>query len=399
MSDKNFDPALIFVGIIVALVLGLGIFLVVQFRTDEVSARLDTGKVVPVLLVVTDQGAPILSQVVLVQPKTKRIALIDIPDNLGAIFGSLSRVDSYEMLYKEKGIDEYRSSISRMLDHAVDFHVVMSRAQMVTLVDLLDGVPVSLADPIDHSKDGDFIRVPNGNDVVLDGEKALALISYRDTNEHGQELSTRKWSFTKALLGRFGAAAKPLQDSQRFTRLMLGQFSTNMDEKAVQVFCRMLEKVDTNSMVTQRIIGTVRPVDTAEGQKSLLFPHFEGQLVKDSIRQVLANLDSAEDPKDGQGMIRIEILNGTTVSGLAKKTKELFQSYGFEVVNMGNAPVTDMQNTMVIDRKGNPALAERTAKIIKCDRVSAQIEASTGQDIDVTVMLGKDFDGWTVKRN
>ena len=39
MSDKSFDPALIFVGIIVLLVLGLGVFLLLSVRTDEVSAH------------------------------------------------------------------------------------------------------------------------------------------------------------------------------------------------------------------------------------------------------------------------------------------------------------------------------------------------------------------------
>jgi hypothetical protein len=269
---------------------------------------------------------------------------------------------------------------------------------MVTVVDLLEGLPVFLADSIDHVKDNQFIRIPNGN-IVLDGEKALALISYKDSDERGQELSARKWSFTKSLIGRFGSVGKDLKESSRLSRLLMSQLSTNMDEKAFQVFCSMLDKVEGSSMVTQRIIGTVRPVDTAEGEKSLMFPHFEGQLVKDSIRQVLANLDSADDPKNGQGMIRIEILNGTTVSGMARKTKDLFQSYGFEVVNMGNAPTTDLQNTMVIDRKGNPALAEQAAKIIKCERITAQIEANASQDVDVTIMLGKDFNGWNVTKN
>ncbi len=398
MSDKNFDPALIFVGIIVVLVLGLGIFLILQIRTDEVSAHLDTGKVVPILLTVVEDDVPVLSQVILVQPKTRRLALIDIPENLGAIFGSLSRVDSYEMLFKEKGIEEYRASIAKMLDQPIAFHLVLNRNQMITMIDLFEGLPIFIADSIDHAKDGVFTRIPSGN-IVLDGEKALAFINYKDANERGQELSTRKWSFTKALIGRWGMMGQKMQDSSKLSHLIMSQLTTNMDEKAFQVFCSMLSKVELSSMVTQRIIGTVRPVDTNEGKKSLLFPHFEGQLVKDSLRQVLTNLESTEDPKDGQGMIRIEILNGTTLSGLAKKTKDLFQSYGFEVVSMGNAPSTDLANTMVIDRKGKPALAERAAKIIKCERISAQIEASTAQDVDVTIMLGKDFDGWNVKKN
>lgn len=385
-------------GFIGLVVIGLVVFIFTQVKTDAVSSRLDSGQVMPVLLTVTDAGQPILSHILLINPKTKRMALVDIPENLGAIFGALGRTDSYEELFREKGIEVYRDALAKMIDQPIPFHILLTREQAGALVDLLGGLSVFVPDSIDVNNNKQITRIPAGSPIVLDGDKIQAFIDYRDKDERDQERDNRKLMFTKSLLTRLGDQAKYLQDG-KFLQLAHRQFESNLDERSFANLCKVIAKVDANTMITQRIIGSTRTVDTKGGQKYLLFPHFEGQLVKDSLRQVLANLEASEDPNHGGGMIRIEILNGTTVSGMAKKTKELFQSYGFEVVAMGNSASMDQAATQVIDRKGNPALAERTAKIIKCDKISTQVQSGSAQDVDVTVILGKDFNGWSVKSN
>jgi hypothetical protein len=137
----------------------------------------------------------------------------------------------------------------------------------------------------------------------------------------------------------------------------------------------------------------------ASGSKELLFPHFDGKLVKDSMRQLSSSL--ASETAGPSGMVRLEILNGTDIPGLARKARDLYMNYGFEVVRFGNASSTTTAYTQVLDRKGDLSIADRVAKVIRAQNVSSQMIAQ-GDDpatvVDVTIILGKDFDGWYVRQ-
>jgi len=92
--------------------------------------------------------------------------------------------------------------------------------------------------------------------------------------------------------------------------------------------------------------------------------------------------------------VSLEILNGTKTTGLARRTREIFQSFGFDVVSFSNAEDQDLEKTVVLDRRGNPENAGKVAQVIRCNRVLTEIPENAAQvPVDVTVILGKDFDG------
>lgn len=399
MSQRKLDKGIILIGLIVLILAVLGVFVFFQVRIDEISARTLSGNDVPVLLVVENDGKLILSHVILVHPKTKRLALIDIPTNLGAIIDTLKRVDSVENLYREKGFEAYVSYLEKLLDIDLPFHIRMDLVKVAGITDFLKGVTVFVPDSIDvKTDDGKLIRIPNGV-VNLDGDKVREYLSYETANEREQERSNRRWAFSKGLLSILGSRISAVADT-KYMAYMTKFLNGNMDEKALQTWAGLLTDVNFESMLNQKILGNTRNVETVGGNKTLLFPHFDGQLARDSIRQVSSNLASADDGKDGSP-IRIEILNGTDLPGIARKAKDLYVNYGFEVVRFGNASTTTQDRTQVIDRRGNLAVAERTAKIIKCESISTQLVAQgadPASEVDVTIMLGKDFDGWYVKR-
>ncbi len=52
---------------------------------------------------------------------------------------------------------------------------------------------------------------------------------------------------------------------------------------------------------------------------------------------------------------------------------------------------------MVLDRKGKLDDAKKVADIIHCTRIYSKPDPQMDQAVDVTVILGKDFDGRFVK--
>jgi hypothetical protein len=62
-----------------------------------------------------------------------------------------------------------------------------------------------------------------------------------------------------------------------------------------------------------------------------------------------------------------------------------------------NADNDQYVNTVVLDRKGNMDNAKKVADIIHATRIYSKPDPQMDQAVDVTVILGKDFDGRYVK--
>ncbi len=90
------------------------------------------------------------------------------------------------------------------------------------------------------------------------------------------------------------------------------------------------------------------------------------------------------------------MLNGTIQNGLASRTSQIFQSFGYEIQKVGNAD-TIYEKTEIIDNKGDLPSAQRLAKIIRCNNVSSRPVVEEGIEeiiaADITIIIGKDFDG------
>ena len=149
-------------------------------------------------------------------------------------------------------------------------------------------------------------------------------------------------------------------------------------------------------MVPQRLTGSIRLVDS----KELLFPFRDGQQIKEIIGQTLAALAS-EEGATLERVYALEVLNGTDINGLARTASELYQSFGYDVIRVGNAPQTGVEQTVLIDRIGNEAVAKIVAQVVRCEQIeSAQIgseQTGSESNVDFTLILGKDFNGYTVK--
>jgi hypothetical protein len=67
------------------------------------------------------------------------------------------------------------------------------------------------------------------------------------------------------------------------------------------------------------------------------------------------------------------------------------------VVSFGNAESSDVEETAILDRVGDPEIAGRVAEIIGANRIRTKIEEGVEYSVDATIVLGKDFDGTIVR--
>lgn len=83
--------------------------------------------------------------------------------------------------------------------------------------------------------------------------------------------------------------------------------------------------------------------------------------------------------------VRIEVINATHTSGLARKATRLLRDRGFDVVTYGTSDVTQ-DTTLVLDRSGHADWARRVGLALGGARVEARPD--TSRYVDVTVVLG-----------
>jgi anionic cell wall polymer biosynthesis LytR-Cps2A-Psr (LCP) family protein len=391
MRRTGIDRSLILLAVIIAVVVGTVILVLTYVQTDEITDAIEADRLISVLIVVQLDEAPLVTEVFFYQPSTHRGAVFDIPANTGAVVAELNRVDSVDEVFFTSGAGAYREAIATILGEPIDYHIVLDERQLTALVDFAEGVPIFVADLPNEGPDA--ILIPSG-DVILDGAKTAAYAAYSVEGERDRERIARHQGLVIDLLERLGEQAD-LFSSYRSSRVLIGAVQTNLERSSLVSFIEELSFLEGDRVIKRQVEGTIRSVDIGESTESLLFPHQEGRWLIESVRQVVENLASQEAIRDENIVIRLEILNGTDVSGLAARTAERYRSFGFDVVAVGNATSDDVVSTLVIDRQGNEVFAQRTADIIGAHLIETDMSQQAA--VDVTVILGKDFDGTYVR--
>jgi LytR cell envelope-related transcriptional attenuator len=83
--------------------------------------------------------------------------------------------------------------------------------------------------------------------------------------------------------------------------------------------------------------------------------------------------------------IRVQVLNGTTTRGLARRATMVLRDHGFDVVETGTVSDT-RDTTLVLDLSGHPEWARRVARVLGVARIEARRDSS--RYLDIAVVLG-----------
>jgi hypothetical protein len=103
------------------------------------------------------------------------------------------------------------------------------------------------------------------------------------------------------------------------------------------------------------------------------------------------NASRVENTKVPAAIIQLEVLNGCGVSGAAEKITDFLRSNRVDVVQMKNYISFDIEKSLVIDRTGNKLNAEKIADILGIDRKNIVQQISNDYFLDVSLVIGKDY--------
>jgi anionic cell wall polymer biosynthesis LytR-Cps2A-Psr (LCP) family protein len=380
--DKSSTLLIVIVAIVLALVIGLFFAL----RSASVDQAMKGDRILNVLIIFEVDKQPTTTELFLFYPATGKGALLDVPAETGLIIKSLNRVDRIQALYDVHRPKPYVEEIARLLATDVPYWIILDADGLSSATDLLEGLEVFV--PEEVTTDGASpVRLPSGA-LILDGDKVLQYASYRDPDETEADRSARRQKLVQSFIKRMGERSSWLKRPEAYSAFRRC-IRTNLSDDALKSFLGELGGLDADRLLLQRITGTYRTVDG----KQLLFPHYDGELVRDIVKQTLNALASSNASGAVDKIYSVEILNGTPSKGIAKKTAEIFQSFGFDVISVGNADREDYDTTLVVDHLSNPEAAKNVANVIRCSNLSEVGSAAGSSTADFTVILGADFNG------
>ncbi len=392
MAMRRPENAAWYLALIVILMASLIVWAFLSLRIDLFTEAMKREETLSIILVVDDGEKPLVTEVLYYHPTTQNGALVAVPDETGTLLSSVDRVDRLETIYNPENWEPYREAVGGLLGHPVDFVVRLNSLNFEKLVDHLGGIDVFIPNAVDDTVDGVRYLFPPGG-VDLDGAKARSYIEYKPQGEVTSERTEREHRITQSLLRSLGEFSDRILSDEVFPYI-LELVDSDLDDRSLATFIAAMSTMDTERLVFQGILGNRRSLDG----KEVLFPYYDGKLIKETIQRITDTLVRSDIFGEDLLTVRIEILNGAGVAGLASRTAQLYKSYGFRIASVTNAERNDYERTVVLDRRGNPDGARRVADLIRCEQIHSQIDENRDETIDVTIILGKDFDGRYVKQ-
>ncbi|MDR1107918.1 MAG: LCP family protein [Spirochaetaceae bacterium] len=399
MKRARIDASPLLVGAIVLLFLA-GILVIFQTqRLDSIEEALADDRVINTLFVIEKDRKPLCSYVIFYYSATKRAAIFDIPGEVGLIIQRINRVDRIDTLYDSQRISAFEGEIETLLGVEINNTLILTMENLGKIVDLIDGVEVFIPAAVEQYDDPPVL-FPSGI-TRLDGDKAQAYLTYELPGEEPELVQFRRQRFFLGLIKGLGEKNAILK-SPGVARMYQSLIKTGMDRRTRSRLFDEYAGIDTDRIRLHSVGGISRVVS---GQ-SLLFPSYDGSLIKEIVHQVLASLTRQGEGAANERVFTVEVLNGTAVTGLAGRTAEIIRGFGYDVISIGNADRTDYEKTGIIDRSGYEDMVKTFAEVIRCEDIRYELPESDSLNLeaeinlqnleykaDFTLILGRDFNG------
>jgi len=319
------------------------------------------------------------------------VRILSIPRDTHVKFPD-GRVEKVNAAYAFGGAELARKVISNFLGLEIKYYIVIDYDGFEKLIDLLGGVTVSVEKPLKDDKTKPPIDIAAGTQK-LNGKMALGYIRYRDNQSGDLGRLQRQRQLLEALL-RQGVREKSLL--QQMVTTAQQYIETNLAPVQLYRLAQRLQTLRPEQVQIKQIPGESVCKSAKEGGCYIEpDPVRTAQLVNKMLRGM--EVVTADE-------VRVKVLNGSGVTGVARRVGELLRNEGFSVVHVGNADRFDYTQSYIIDITGNAKkielLRERSLrslwKVVKPQELAATMKGLaakgvTGDGADVILILGQDF--------
>lgn len=219
------------------------------------------------------------------------------------------------------------------------------------IVDAVGGVEICLKEPVDDPLSG--LKLDKGKHVV-EGEEALAFVRARKTLGDGSDTSRirRQQAFLSSLMRKVLSSGTLLNPVALLDVLDAATESLTADPQMGNIDNLKDLALSLKDLKPSNVTFTTVPWTPNSDGATVTVNAEKAKPLWDAMKN-----DTSWPPKNEAGEqvllktapedIQVNVLNGTTTPGLAKKVAKQLRKKGFVVIDVGNAETTDYATTTV----------------------------------------------------
>jgi polyisoprenyl-teichoic acid--peptidoglycan teichoic acid transferase len=374
---KKTQPHIIILGVAAFLVvISLGLYISKQFGHLKIDKSITELKRVNFLMHAISEGNEYYFSVwITLYPRDKKVGLYFV--------NPLSQFESEDdtlIKLKTGALKTVEKELAEILGQSPNYKITIQENNFKRIIDLAGGLPVYF-EPKATVTSLKYNRPNNGN-YVLDGEDAFDYLTKLDGKEalsfvyRLEKQESALLSFYSFIHNNKELIKKP------WLQFFVSLIDTNMSEDEVSSLIDFLLEDEIYFGVSE-LPGEIQ----ASSNKDEFSLKIRKDTAKIAFKKFEADLLS-EFFADTERS-RVEVLNGTSLNGLAKKGKSLLNERRIKVLSVENAWSDDFKESIVLNRSGNTKISTKVAEAIQSQNVFFSIRKELG--LDATVVLGENF--------
>jgi len=308
-----------------------------------------------------------------ISPKTKDVLILSIPRDTRVEIPERG-MDKINHAYAFGGEKLIAETVSLFLDVPIDFYAIADFNGFVNIIDKLGGVE------IDVEKEMHYVDKAGGLDInlypgkqILDGEKSLQYIRFRHDNLGDLGRIKRQQKLSLAVIEKmmnFDSIIKIPQISEE----MEGYIETNINVQDAIALANLFKGINQEEVKIETI--QAKPVYI----KGISYLEPDVEEVRQRVKSLIYGKNSG---------MKLEILNGNAMSGVARRIAKDLELQGFEIVNIGNADRFDYEKTKIIVYSKKVNLDDAFKKLFNDFEIVKENQTNT--NLDLVIILGKDM--------
>lgn len=332
-------------------------------------------------------------------PVTKKAQIVSIPrdtyieidDTVNQYGGNYWKMN---VAYTIGGDEEVTKQVEDILDIQVNYLVKIDYDAFRNIIDAIGGVEMYIEQDMyydDYEQDL-HINFNAGETVHLDGKKAEEFFRWRKNND-GTGLENGDLDRIKNQQKFIGKVIeKCLSPSivvkiPKILNTVSDSLDTNMDVNQMIKYSTQLVKLGKEDITMTALQGVPRDIN----KESFIIYDREMNLdILESLRSGEVTINRENDIETDTGLnkanLRIMVLNGTKINGLAGDLQTELYNLGYGIVETGNSEPQD-KSVIMSENKEVKNLLKTDTEIKKMSKISD----SDYENYDAVIVLGKDY--------
>jgi len=338
-----------------------------------------------------------------IDPKTKQVWMVSIPRDMRAQIpghGYAKINSAYALGEEQLAIDSVEKLTGVPINHfmAIDF------SGFEKVVDSMGGVwidvPVEINDKEADRSKGDKASHIDAGYQLLDGRHALTFVRARHQFAD-QDFSRMKNQqlFVKAIADQM-ATKTSVAKLPGIVSAVAPHLSTDMSLIDMLRTAQALKGGGSDSVYTTTLPGSwktpyIWPDEEAKDKiiaKLEAGEPFKAKKKKAATETSAADSEEVAEPATKPSDITITVRNGAGIPGCASQASSILKARAFKVEEVGNANQFVYDETLVIYRDEDKALAEQVAAALPPGTKVVDSRGMYSFESDILVVVGKDWD-------